>query len=125
MNVRRSPSGTDFELKISADPVNTESVDRPQARPVLVMSFSVRHKEIEQFGYTPERQELNELMRTAECRDRIDREEEMRQDKRARVKVESGDGHGKPAEATNEDEQMEEGECLTDELGTERDDKSS
>ena len=51
---------------------------------------------------------LNELMRTAEGKDRIDRDEDMRQDKRARVEMDTGDGHHKPAEAKNEDEQIEE-----------------
>ena len=34
---------TEFELKITAGPVNTGPVDRPNARPVLV-TFRVRHQ---------------------------------------------------------------------------------
>ena len=37
MHVNGSPSGTEFELKITADPVNTEPFDRPDPTPVLVM----------------------------------------------------------------------------------------
>ena len=51
---------------------------------------------------------LTERMRIAEGKDRIDRDEEMRQDKRARVEMDTDDGHNKPAEAKNEDEQMDE-----------------
>ena len=51
---------------------------------------------------------LNELMKTVDGKDRIDKDEEMRQDKRARVNMVAGDGHDRPAEAKNEDEQMEE-----------------
>ena len=47
-------------------------------------------------------------MRTAEGKDRIDREEEMRQGKRAHVEMDAADGHDKQAEANSEDEQMEE-----------------
>ena len=39
MSVKGSPSGTEFELKVAAYLVNTEAVDRTQARPVFVMSF--------------------------------------------------------------------------------------
>ena len=42
--VKGSPFGTEF------DPVNTEPVDRPQARPALAMPFRGRHKDIVQFG---------------------------------------------------------------------------
>ena len=78
------------------DPVNTEAVDGPHARHALTMPFWVRHKD-------------NELNRTAKGKDRIDRDEEMRQDKRARVvEMDTGDGFDKPAEAKNEDEQLEE-----------------
>ena len=42
---------------------------------------------------------LNDIMRIAEGRHRIDRDEEMRQDKRARVEMDAGDGHDKPVEA--------------------------
>ena len=45
--------------------------------------------------------------RTAKGKDRIDRDEEMKQDKRARVEMDTGDGFDKPAEAKNEDEQVE------------------
>ena len=120
--------GTEFELKISADPVNTEPVDRPQARPVFVVPICVRHWDIVQFGYTPgcrtaragTRQALdllsrtrilNELMRTAEGKDRFDRDEEIRKGKRARVEMDVSDGHDKPAEAKGEDDQMEEGQA--------------
>ena len=41
---------------------------------------------------------LNEIMRIVEGQGRIDRDEEMRQDKRARVEMDAGDGHDKPAE---------------------------
>ena len=47
VGVRGSPSGTEFELKSIADPFNTETVDRPQPRPVLV-----RHEDIVQFGWS-------------------------------------------------------------------------
>ena len=40
MRVKGSPFGTEF------DPVNTEPVDRPQARPALAMPFRGRHKDI-------------------------------------------------------------------------------
>ena len=53
MSVRGSPSVTECDMKITADHVNTEAVDRPQARPVPVMPFRVRHKDVLQFGYTP------------------------------------------------------------------------
>ena len=53
MNVRRSQSGTEFELKITADRVNTEPIDKAQAKPMPVMPFRVRHKDIVQFGHTP------------------------------------------------------------------------
>ena len=89
----------------------------------------MRHKDIVQFGYTPgckgcrapgaaTRQQAHdemcrtrisdELMRTAEGRDRTDRDEEMGQDKRAHVKMDVAEGHDTPAMAKNEDEQMEE-----------------
>ena len=48
----REPPGFGFETKITADAVETEPVDRPQARPVPVMPFRVRNKDIVQFGYT-------------------------------------------------------------------------
>ena len=52
MSVKGSPSGKEVKLKIIAAPVGTEAVDRPQARPLSVMSFRVRHKDILQVGYT-------------------------------------------------------------------------
>ena len=72
-------------MKITADPVYTEPVNRPQARPVLVMPFRVRHKDIVQLTQQQAHDEmcrtrrLSELMRTAEGKDRIDQDEEMRQ----------------------------------------------
>ena len=54
MNAIGSPSGTEFELKITAGTINVELIDKPQARPVPVMPFRLRHKDIVQFGYTPE-----------------------------------------------------------------------
>ena len=89
------------------------------------MPCLVRHKDIVQFGckgVETQKQEpgpqahdemwrtrtLNELMRTAEGKDRNERAEEMRQDKRARAEMDAGDGHDKPAEAKNEDEHTEE-----------------
>ena len=86
-------------------------------------------KDIVQFGYTPgckgcratragTREEahdemcrtriLSELTRTAQGKDRTDRDEDMRQDKRARVEMHTGDGHDKPAETKKEDQQTEE-----------------
>ena len=53
MSLKASPFGTEFKLKITADPVNTEPVDRAQARPVIVVPFRARHKDIVQFGFTP------------------------------------------------------------------------
>ena len=44
---------------------------------------------------------LNDLTRTAQGGDRIDKDEEMRPDMRARVEMDVGDGHDKPAEARN------------------------
>ena len=44
MSARGSPSGTEFELKISVDPGSTEPVDRPQARPVR--GETQRHREV-------------------------------------------------------------------------------
>ena len=38
---------------------------------------------------------LNELMKTANGKNRIDKDEEMRQDKRARIDMDAGDDHGK------------------------------
>ena len=35
-SVEGSPSGAELELKITKDPVHTEPVDRPQARPAQV-----------------------------------------------------------------------------------------
>ena len=46
MRVKGSPCGTEFELKINAVLVNTCPVDRTQARPVPVMPFRVRHKDL-------------------------------------------------------------------------------
>ena len=72
-------------MKITAGPVHTEQVDRPQARPVLVMPFWVRHKNIVQLTQQQAHDEMcrmrmfSELMRTAEGKDRIDQDEEMRQ----------------------------------------------
>ena len=51
--VRDSPAGPEFDLKITADPVNTEAMAKPQARPPVVTPFPVRHKDIVEFGYTP------------------------------------------------------------------------
>ena len=51
---------------------------------------------------------LNELATTAEGRDRLDRDGEMRQDKRARDEMDAGDGHDTSAEAWFEDEQLKE-----------------
>ena len=45
-------------------------------------------------------------MKTSEGTDRIDKDEEMRQDKRARVEMDASDSHEKPAEARHEDVQM-------------------
>ena len=36
LRVNGSPCGTEFELEIIADPVNSEPVDRPQASPAPV-----------------------------------------------------------------------------------------
>ena len=58
----RTSFGTEIELKITADPVNTEPVDRPQAIPVLVTPFQVRHKDIVQFGYTPGDADRNRIV---------------------------------------------------------------
>ena len=58
-------------------PVDTEAVDRPHARHVLTMPFWVRHKDIEP-------------KRTAKGKDRIDRDEEMRQGQEGRRR----NGHG-------------------------------
>ena len=49
---------------------------------------------------------MNELMRTAEGRDRNDSDEEMRQDKRARVEMDVGDGHDKQRQAMRMAEQQ-------------------
>ena len=106
MNVKVSPSGTEFELKITAGPVKSELIDKLQARSILVIPFPVRNKDIVQRGNTPgckgcraaragirqqahdkigRTQILNELMRTANGKNRIDKDEETRQDKRARI----------------------------------------
>ena len=47
-------------------------------------------------------------MRTAEGKDRTEGDEKMRKNKRARVEMDAGGRHDKPAQAKNEDEQMKE-----------------
>ena len=52
-------------------------------------------------------QTLNELMKTAEGNDRSDKDEEMRQDKRASIEMDTGTDHDKPTETRNEEERRE------------------
>ena len=72
--VTGSPSGAE---KITADPFYTEPVDRPQARPALVVLILVKHKPGSRFTMkSTETRICGELMRTAEGRDRVDKDEE-------------------------------------------------
>ena len=84
----------------------------PKARLAPVKPFWVRHKDVVQFGYTPgckgcqaaragARQQapdemcrtrtLNELMKTAEGKERIVTDGGMKQDNRARVEMDASD----------------------------------
>ena len=133
--VRGSPAGPDFELKITADPMIQEPMEKPQAKPPGVQSFRVTHKDIVNYGYTPgcrgcraaraggrqqghddacRRRIMDELIKTTEGKKRVELDEETRKEKKARLDEttkQSGNGQQKTEEKRDEkDERAPSGE---------------
>ena len=92
IRVRGSHSGTEFELRITAEPELDVQAERSQVSPTPVIPFSMRIKNVAQYGYTQgckgcraragngqqahdeacRTRIMQELMKTAEDRNRID-----------------------------------------------------
>ena len=49
----RSPPGTECEIRITVEPEVDVQAERPQVKPILVVSFRARCKDIAQRGCTP------------------------------------------------------------------------